>query len=528
MATFPTEWVRSDARTARQARDPAVWCVAAVAALASVAAVVFFGRRGDLLSYFDTAAHMTIARQVLDNSSGHLAFGQLGAVWLPLPHLLALPFVWNDSLFYSGLAGAFQSMGAYVVLGVYVYKIVRDLTGSLAAALAATVVMLGNANVLYMQSVPMTELVLFGCIAAMVYYLQRWIQTDRWGYLVAAGIAADLGCLTRYEAWVVLVAATGAVAIVLHAKRATWRRAQDVLLGFVLFAFLSIGLWLLWNQLIFGNALTFQTSKYAKPSNWVNQSDIAVGAIGISIRAYWYAILENAGIAVIVAGSLGLCVAVARKRMRLVVLPTLSVLSLIPFFILSLYKGQRPLHVLQLNDNLYNVRFGLLILLPLAIGIGCLLGALSTGWLRRGGAALAIAVVLLTSAWQFGHGGGVLVKEPDNWLTSPGAQKFHGVSDFLRSRYDERGGTILASYFGNEYVLFWARIAPGHNINEGSFKIWDQALEDPVRQHVQWIVMRDGDRTDPVYADVYASAALTRSYRLVYRRLDYLVYERRG
>jgi hypothetical protein len=527
MATFPAAWVRARPVAVPHARDRTTWIVAASAAAVSIACLIYFYNRGDLLAYFDTVAHMTISRQVLDNSTGHISFGQLGAVWLPLPHLLELPLVWNDDLFYSGLAGSFPSMAAYVVMCVYTYLLIRDLTGSLSGALVGLIVLAGNANVLYLQSVPMTEVLLFACIAAMIYYLQRWIRTGRWGFLLSAGVAANLGCATRYEAWIVLIAAVGVVAIVLVAKRTPFREAQDLLLGFVLFSFVSIGLWLLWNQLIFGNALTFQVGDYAKPSNWVNKSDVAVGNLSISAKTYWYAITDNTGLAIVFLGSLGLLVALARRATRLLVLPTLSVLVLVPFFIVSLYKGQRPLHVLQTNVDLYNVRFGLLILLPLAVGVGCLVGALPS-WriLRPVAAGVVVAAVLVTTALQFDQHRIVLANEPGAWLHGPKAKQFNAASDFLSKHYHQVGGNVLAAFFGNEDVLFGARIQPGNNINEGSFNTWDRALRNPLRYHVRWIVMRTNDAKDPVFAHVFGSPVLTQHYQRVYQHLGYSIYER--
>ena len=48
-------------------------------------------RHGALLNYGDAVAHLHIARRVFDSHRPGLS--QLGSVWLPLPHLLMIPFV---------------------------------------------------------------------------------------------------------------------------------------------------------------------------------------------------------------------------------------------------------------------------------------------------------------------------------------------------------------------------------------------------------------------------------------------------
>ena len=87
-------------------RDVAI--VAGAAALVSVAAFLFFYFRGEILLYGDAVAHINIARRVFDsNTPGPL---QLGTVWLPLPHILMIPFVVNDWMWRSGVGGSIPSM----------------------------------------------------------------------------------------------------------------------------------------------------------------------------------------------------------------------------------------------------------------------------------------------------------------------------------------------------------------------------------------------------------------------------------
>ena len=47
-----------------------------------------------------------------------------------------------------------------------------------------------------------------------------------------------------------------------------------------------------------------------------------------------------------------------------------------PFFVICLYKGQRPMDVPQVEDSFYNVRFGLMMLMPTAVFAGYLPAAI--------------------------------------------------------------------------------------------------------------------------------------------------------
>src|SRR5437868_4264926 len=67
---------------------------------------LFFYRNGLGLAYNDARSHLDIGRRVVEGLKPGLA--QLGSVWLPLPHLLMVPTVWNDFMWHTGLAGAVQ------------------------------------------------------------------------------------------------------------------------------------------------------------------------------------------------------------------------------------------------------------------------------------------------------------------------------------------------------------------------------------------------------------------------------------
>ena len=60
-------------------------------AVVSAAAVLFFFHQHSILYFGDAESHLNIARRIIDSRTP--GYGQLGTVWLPLPHLLVLPFV---------------------------------------------------------------------------------------------------------------------------------------------------------------------------------------------------------------------------------------------------------------------------------------------------------------------------------------------------------------------------------------------------------------------------------------------------
>src|SRR5689334_14118477 len=67
-------------------------CASILLALAALSALAvwYFFRHGWLLWYGDAEAHLNIARRILDSKTP--GYDQIGSPWLPLPHLLMVPF----------------------------------------------------------------------------------------------------------------------------------------------------------------------------------------------------------------------------------------------------------------------------------------------------------------------------------------------------------------------------------------------------------------------------------------------------
>ena len=96
-----------------------------IAAAISVGALIFYHHQGAILLYGDAVAHINIARRVFDSRTPGLF--QLGTVWLPLPHLLDIPFIVNDRMWQSGLGASIPSMIAYLAGALGVFRLVCGL-----------------------------------------------------------------------------------------------------------------------------------------------------------------------------------------------------------------------------------------------------------------------------------------------------------------------------------------------------------------------------------------------------------------
>lgn len=497
---------------------------------ASVGAYLFYDRRGLTLAYPDAVSHLLIARRVVEATTP--GAGQLGAVWLPLPHLLALAGIWNDRLYESGLAGSLVSMAAYVVTVRYLYKGGRALTGSVLAGLIAAVVFGANPNVLYLQSTAMTEMLLIACIAATAYHLTRWCQSGSYRQLAATGAATLAATLTRYEGWVLALAVTVVVGYV------SWRQAgadggrprdrvRRIEADALFFAFLGcsgIAGWIAWNTVIFGSPLYFQNGVFSRPSLWVSHSEATIGNWGVSLQTYLYAMRDDIGTVALLLGACGVIAHLVINRLRPATVAPLALLVFLPFFTYALYSGQRPLHVREMSGDLYNLRFGLLMIVPVALFSGDLVTC-AHRWSRRrlrGVVQIAVAGAAAVAVLATALGGVITLDEAKAFRATADERANAAAAGWLRTHYD--GGRVLIESFGNETVTFASRLPTARIVYEGSYRQWEPALADPVGHHIRWIYMR---RTQGNSDDTWKALGGTmtlRAYDLVYQDQSRVIY----
>ncbi len=184
---------------------------------ASAAAIVWSWRHGAMLNYGDAVAHLHIARRVFDSRTPR--FSQLGSVWLPLPHILLIPFVQDYEWWATGLAGVIPSALAYLASCAGIYRLARHWLSPAAAALALAFFAL-NPNLLYLQTTAMTEPLFLCEMIWIVVWLVEWrlcldrdtaqaaTTANRLQVCIAAALVAAI--FTRYDGWIIaLLAWTG-------------------------------------------------------------------------------------------------------------------------------------------------------------------------------------------------------------------------------------------------------------------------------------------------------------------------------
>ncbi len=412
--------------------------VAVLAALLSGGAAWLCSRQGWTLYYGDAEAHLNIARRVIDSRTP--GYEQLGTAWLPLLHLLMLPLVRSDTLWRTGLAGAIPPAIFFAAGVTFLFAAVRrvfdsTLAGAVAAALYAI-----NPNTLYMASIPMTEAVFFGSLAALLYFTVRFRDTQSLGSVTLAGLAVFVGSLTRYDGWFLIPFA--ALYFLFAARRRRFTAA------FVFGALASAGplLWLAYNAWVFDNVWEFYSGPASAKAIQRGLSYPGHGDWNTALIYFGWAVRACAGAPLFFIGAAGALAALWKRAFWPLLLLSLPGV----FYLWNIHSADSPIHLPNLwPHGYYNTRYGLS-LFPLLAFCGAAMVTL-TARKRLAGLAALVILAAATAPW-------LLNPHPEAWITWKESQHnsvarrvwTRKAADFLLARYHPGEGifTSFGDYTG--------------------------------------------------------------------------------
>ena len=503
--------------------------VAVLATVASVIAFLIYFRAGEVLLYGDAVAHINIARRVFDSRTPGLL--QLGTVWLPLPHLLMIPFLLSKPAWQTGMGGSLPSMAAYVFGVTGMFRMVRNVLSTskmgeaqarATAGFAAAIFAL-NPNLLYLQATAMTEALYLALFLWAIVYCSEFVlaaSRKQWSVetrrsLWKCGACLLAACLTRYDGW--FLAACVAVVVVLVGWRSLGAPVWRSLVAFVLIAAAGPLLWLAYNGMVYRNALEFANGPYSARA--IEQKtavkgfpphpgthNLAVAGLYF-LKAAEFSVAEGSGQHLwLLLAAIGFLALLRDRRLAILLLLWVPV----PFYMLSVAYGGVPIFVPSWwPHSLYNLRYGVQLLPALAVFLALAVQYLMSIAPSRYGkwlfAALGTAVVIVSyaSVWKAGPASYREARVNSRSRT----QLEHALSQQLSGLPPH---AALLMYLGDHVgALQDAGIPLEQTINEGNHRVWKQpsdpeglwerALADPGR-YAEFAVAFDGD---PVWKAVH-------------------------
>ncbi len=487
--------------------------VLACCAAASLAAVEWSWRHGAMLNYGDAIAHLHIARRVFDSRTPR--FSQLGSVWLPLPHVLMIPFVQVYSWWANGIAGMIPSALAYVAACAGLYRLARRWLGPVAAALALAFFAL-NPNLLYLQTTAMTE-PLFLCemiwIVAGVVEWRAALEDDDWPKVrwTQSWIAAMLvsAIFTRYDGWVMaLLVWCGMGAALL--QRGRLRSRGFWIAGVVLAA--APAAWFVYNSAAFGDWLYFARGPYSAKVIEMRTAAHGAGPPHPGWHNPWVGLLfflkvaemDAAGAAwgnvMLALAALGTAWAWVKAR-RCGFAWELLLWLPVPFYAYAVAYASVPIFLpVWWPHSWYNTRYGMELLPALALGVGfsgqfamAATREFKPRWTKY--AAGALFALVAVNAWVVVREGPLVYVEGTKNLEARRAFDREIPPELRELLAMRRGEAVLMITSVHPELVALTGIPLRQTINESDLGIYRAALAAPAA-HSAIVVACDGDAVD--------------------------------
>ena len=474
--------------------------------MVGAAAAIHYANLGLTLTHYDARAHLVVARRIFDSLTP--GWQQIGGVWLPLPHVLnALP-AQVDAWYRTGASAvAISVLSMALAAGSLTALLVRT-TGSLVASLAGAALLLLNPNVLYLQSTPMTEPLLFGLSLLSIALTAQWVddldhrlpnteyrvpstehrvpnteyRTPNTEYRspTRASIALAAACLTRYEAWPITAAIVALAVTVLLRRGTPWSAAARGGAALAFWPLVAIVVFSMNSRWVIGS--WFVPSDFYVPEN--------VKAMGNPAEA-WRQIDEGlrllSGSALVWAGYAGAALVATTLVRRRAPHSLLLLLALAAAAALPMYA--------YLKGHPFRIRYDL----PLVIAAASLAAggiAVLHPWTRIPAAVLALVATLSQSSPL--DRTAPLVQESQREMSAMAGRR--AVTAYLREHYD--GATIMMSMGSLAHYMHDLSNA-GFDItdflHEGNGEIWRFAMLAP-RGHAGWLMFeRHAEGGDALY-----------------------------
>lgn len=526
--------------TGRRVQGTVPVALAAMALMTTVAVVVV--PTGANLWYPDSLSHLTVARRILD--SNQPGFQQLGTVWLPLPHLLLLPFVADIKLWYTGWAAAILGIGCLGVTSAATYRVAARLGFRRMPRLVAVAGIAVNANMLYLHTTALTEPVLMACMAATVAGLTHWATASRplsGGELaVYAGLPAAGACLSRYEGWILVISMVVFIPMIDvprlrgqhdHPIRFTVTRR---LIPALTPPCIAVGWWLAYNYAMFGDPLDFMIGPYsahAQQQVVVRQGTLTTQHhLGLSLYVYNWAVLDLVGWLLVVLGFLGFLIAINRTGLGVVTLVSGLLFGTYVFEIASLYFGQTVMFTQHsLPTGFFNVRYGISPLPFFSLGTAALVHFIQR-WRGRLGSLAGFAVLVAVIAQAVWVAESPVSRSP---VVQEGAHlnagRANAAAAYLRVHYDG-GGILIDESVASNGIIPLVHQPVKQFVMRASGKPFVETLAHPTL-YARWIVVSTStganslDTPDAVFKDMELNPQLFAAYSRVYVDPGHSIYE---
>jgi hypothetical protein len=331
--------------------------------------------------------------------------------------------------------------------------------------------MMSNPNILYLQSTPMTEPLLFGTLLLAVTLTANWVDRGAPSPAHAPGFAIAAACMTRYEAWPVCAALVGLMAAVLlrrgngvpTALRAVARLATYPAVAMVLFLLNSR--WTVGSWFVSSGFFVAENEALGMPMLALDQVREGVYRLS-SIWLLWAAY----------AGAIAIIAVFVRSRHRasLALVLALAAAAVLPWYA---YVEGHP----------FRIRYSI----PLVVACAAIV-ATAIGLLPRRVRDVAAVGIVAATVWHLSplDRSAPLIAESQRDAQNSAGRRV--VTEYLRTHHDGRPIMMsmgsLAHYM---HDLSSIGLDVHDFLHEGNGEAWKAAVEYGPRAYVHWVAIEE-------------------------------------
>jgi hypothetical protein len=493
----------TEAKPPREPRDATT--VALLSAVLTLAALAFCSQHQLLLLYGDAVAHLHIARRLFDARTP--GFRQLGSVWLPLPHLLLIPFVQKMSWWQSGVPAAIPSMACYVASCVGLYRLalcfVRHSIAWLAVAFFAL-----NPGLLYFSTTAMTEPLFLAEMIWAALLIALLAQRSQVGnpeglgrLLLGTSLVLVCAVYTRYDGWIYAAAAWCIASWVVVRRRNLRERLTGMWLLATVLVVMAPLVWIAYNAKQFHDPFDFLRGPYSaraieartSPSgagHYMEYHRPVVATLYFLKAAELGAVVPHATQAILLISLVGAAFLWVRRRSTALAAASLLWLPL-PFYAYSIAYGSVPLFIpVWFPHSWYNTRYGMEMLPAFALFGAAALEGLAVWrprW-QRWMVPVTAVLIVMNSVLLLRARPLVFQEAVVNSRTRIPFEQT--LANWLRVL--PPGKTLLMYTSEHIGAVQQAGIPLRDTINEGDYYEWNAALKNPAAK-ADYVVALDGD-----------------------------------
>lgn len=498
-----------------------------ISLILSVISMSYYFMNGAIVAYGDAESHLNIAKRVVHSITPGMA--QLGGIWLPLPHIMMVPFVLIDSWWRTGLAGAIVSGMSFIISSIFLFKLTHLLTRNNIASFVTFLVFALNPNILYMQATPMTELPLIMFFILSSYFFIRYLKNDsEMLSLLAAGLFGFCATLSRYDGWFLVLFEAFILILMYLPKKIPFKKLAGKLVFFGTLAFFGILIWMIWDYLILGDPFYFTNSQFSAKTQqeaWYIRGELpAYHNIFLAFAYYFITGMSNSGILVYMLAFIGFFAYLFRERGKFHYFTAIIMMIPFIFYVVTLYVGQSVIFIPHITPvsfewRLFNVRYGLMMVPAVSFFFGYLFFRSSQK---------ARAIILTIFLLQFGlylTGYSKIISLEDG-IRGLSSSKKVDAQEWIGREYD--GGLVLMDDYARSISIVRSTIPMQNIIYIGNKPYWDESLVEP-EKYATWVIMQKSDSVwTAINDDPAIQGRLYKYFDKVYTSPEILIFKRKS